>query len=103
MNKHLSENDVEFYQRTDEVLHYLWDPIGVAGIPQARDEYDAYFPHVFSMLKQGLDRSAISDYLVSIEHDHMGLTISDRSRERTLEIADILIDHKQCIEERVMR
>ena len=103
MDKHLSKNDAELYRLTDEVLHYLWDPIGVAGIPQARDEYDAYFPHVFSMLKQEVDRTAISDYLVSIERDYMGLTISDRSRERTLEIADILIGHKQCIEERIMR
>jgi hypothetical protein len=37
----------ELYRRTDEVLHYIWDPIGVAGVPEARDEYDSYLPHAF--------------------------------------------------------
>ncbi|CDZ67985.1 Hypothetical protein NGAL_HAMBI2605_62680 [Neorhizobium galegae bv. orientalis] len=27
-----------------------WDPIGVSGIPEAQDEYDAYADTVFDML-----------------------------------------------------
>jgi hypothetical protein len=34
----------EFNRRADEVLHYLWDPIGVAGEVMACDEYMGYVP-----------------------------------------------------------
>ena len=46
MNKQLSPEHQELYGRVGEVLHYLWDPIGVSGVPQARDEYDSYVPQV---------------------------------------------------------
>ncbi len=48
----LSDRENELYQRVDEVLHYLWDPIGVSDVPGARDEYHSYVPQVFSLLKQ---------------------------------------------------
>jgi len=44
MGKMLPPKENELRQRTDEVLHYLWDPIGVAGAPGARDEYWSYLP-----------------------------------------------------------
>jgi hypothetical protein len=79
MKKNLSTAEKELAHRTDEVLFYLWDPIGVSGCPQALAEYDAYSPHVFSMLLQGRTCSEIVEYLISIEKDHMGLTSSDQS------------------------
>jgi hypothetical protein len=27
--------EAELYQRLDEIIHYLWDPIGVSGVPEA--------------------------------------------------------------------
>jgi hypothetical protein len=39
--------------RVNEVLHYIWDPIGVRGEPRARDEYDSYAPEVYSLLQSG--------------------------------------------------
>jgi hypothetical protein len=36
--------DKELYRRIDEVVHYLWDPIGVSDVPEARDEYHSYLP-----------------------------------------------------------
>ena len=50
MGQKLPPDQMELYRRVDEVLHYLWDPIGVAGAPEARDEYYSYLPHVFSLL-----------------------------------------------------
>ncbi len=32
----------ELYQRIDEVLYYVWDPIGVSDEPCARAEYSSY-------------------------------------------------------------
>jgi hypothetical protein len=50
MNKQLPPEHQELYGRVGEVLHHFWDLIGVAGFPQARDEYDSYVPQVFSLL-----------------------------------------------------
>ena len=47
MGTKLEPHDEELYRRVDEVLHYIWDPIGVAGAPMARDEYYAYLPQIF--------------------------------------------------------
>lgn len=63
----------ELYQRTSEVLHYVWDPIGVAHEPAARDEYDSYLPIVVSMLRDPCRHTAIAAALLQIERDRMGL------------------------------
>ncbi len=65
MGQKLSLSELELYRRTDEVLHYLWDPIGVAGIPEARDEYHSYLPVVFSLVEKR-DASAICAYLFHV-------------------------------------
>ena len=44
-----SREEIELYKRVDEVLHYLWDPIGVAEEPWARDEYYSYLPKMNRM------------------------------------------------------
>jgi hypothetical protein len=38
------------HHRVDELLHYIWDPIGIAASTGARDEYDSYVPTVVKML-----------------------------------------------------
>lgn len=62
------------HRAIDEVLHYVWDPIGVNSIPQARDEYHEYLPQVFSMLRDGANESAIAAYLTSLTTERMGLS-----------------------------
>ncbi|MBW4483919.1 MAG: hypothetical protein KME14_15360 [Tildeniella torsiva UHER 1998/13D] len=84
----MSPPDKELYRRTGEVLHYLWDPIGVAGIPGARDEYDAYLPQVFSLLKAGAGADKIADYLTEVSTQAIGL---GSNRERDRQIADLLL------------
>ncbi|MBD2231052.1 hypothetical protein [Phormidium tenue] len=90
----MSSLDEELYRRTDEVLHYLWDPVGVAGIPGARDEYDAYIPQVFSLLKAGAGADEIADYLTEVATQSMGL---GHNRERDRQIADLLLEWKAKI------
>lgn len=94
MGRSLSPTDEELYRRTDEVLHYLWDPIGVAGIPGARDEYDAYLPQVFSLLKAGAGADEIADYLTEISTQSMGL---GSNRERDRHTAALLLEWKATI------
>jgi hypothetical protein len=59
-----------------------WDPIGVAGIPEAADEYDSYAFQVFTSLHSGATAESINEYLRLLETEHMGLSaISGRSEE----------------------
>lgn len=64
---------MELSQVVDEVLHYVWDPIGgVSRAPEARDEYTAYALQVLKMLQEGADVGTLADYL--------GLVISESPR-----------------------
>jgi hypothetical protein len=89
----LSNKDNELLARIDEVLHYLWDPIGVSDVPEARDEYTSYAGVVFGMLKQGAGTDEISRYLREIRVVNMGVgQTGDRGNED--EIAEIAINWK---------
>ena len=89
MGRQLTPFEKELYQRADEVLHYVWDPIGVSGVPQARDEYDSYLAQVFGMLAESKGKDAISGYLVKVEEERMGLT---PSTEQATRVAEVLLD-----------
>ncbi|MFL9946940.1 hypothetical protein PQR68_13240 [Paraburkholderia agricolaris] len=78
----------------DEVLYYLWDPIGVATSPAARDEYQMYLPTVLTMLQDGLDASPIAVYLDGVVTDRMGL---DGNSEHSKRVAELLLDWKAAI------
>jgi hypothetical protein len=94
----MDQKDKELYRRVDEVLHYLWDPIGVAGEPYARDEYDSYVPKVFGMIKAEEESSTISNYLAHITKDYMGLSSDIKNCEK---VVKILKTYKKMIEERL--
>ncbi len=51
MGRKWTKIELELYRRVDEVLYYVWAPIGVAHSPAARDEYQGYLPKVFAMLQ----------------------------------------------------
>ena len=97
MGRKLNPFEKELYQRTDEVVHYVWDPIGVAGIPQARDEYDSYLPQIFTMLLELKDEGKIAAYLTEIEEVHMGLALDPKKASH---VASILIDWHQNLQEK---
>ena len=97
MGRKLTPFERELYQRTDEVMHYVWDPIGVAGEPMARDEYDSYLPLVFAMLLESNGEQAISAYLIKIERECMGLTPSKVNADR---VASILFDWYETLREK---
>jgi hypothetical protein len=88
MGKKLSPEQNELYNRTDEVLHYIWDPIGVSDSPYARDEYWGYLPQVFGKLLQNEPSEKIVEYLLVIETEKMGLTKNKETAERVVEILE---------------
>jgi len=94
MKEILSLKEKELYRRTDEILHYLWDPIGVSDAPQARDEYYSYLPRVFARLIENSKDHEIAAYLTKVEEGSMGMT---PNREKALNIAQMLIEAKEWI------
>ena len=96
MEKKLTPKDKELYKRTDEVLHYIWDPIGVAGCPNARDEYFGYLANIFEMLMQKETTESIVNYLLSLEKENMGLS---PNKENAAYVVEILQEYKEKIDE----
>ena len=81
MGRKLSPDQVALYRGCDEVLHFIWDPIGVAGEPYARDEYESYLPGIFRMLVEGAAREELIHALLEIEAGSMGLHEGRRRAE----------------------
>jgi hypothetical protein len=82
---------------TDEVLHYLWDPIGAAGEPMARDEYHTYVSDVVELLEREADEARIAAYLGVVRTERMGLRPLP---DKDLEVARTLLDWKDTIDAR---
>jgi hypothetical protein len=67
-----------------------WDPIGLASpdgtYPEgAKDEYDSYLLESVHMLTNGASSRVVTQYLIDIATDHMGLGVADRqAAEKTV-------------------
>jgi hypothetical protein len=94
MGSKLPPLDEELYRRTDEVLHYIWDPIGVSTAPEARDEYYSYLPQVFKLLKSEAGAESIAAYLTEVATQRMGL---GENHKRDLEIAELLLHWQHIV------
>lgn len=73
MGNRLSPRDHKLLAAIGEIMHYVWDPIGIAGTPQARDEYESYVGPVFSLLEAGASEPEIAAHLARVAEADMGL------------------------------
>jgi hypothetical protein len=100
MGQKLNPVENEIYKRVDEVLYYLWDPIGVSPDPEARDEYYSYIPEIFSLLMDSEDRPGdkkkILDKLLTIQQIRIGINNED-SQKKVEKIVEILFRHKKWV------
>jgi hypothetical protein len=92
MSQELSPSETALYRAVDEVLHYVWDPIGVSAIPEARDEYNTYVPQVFGLVRDGMTSEGIAIFLSRIVVERMGLRDNP---SHSLEVANILVNWKE--------
>lgn len=97
MGQKFSPPDLALYRAVDEVLHYIWDPIGVSGVPEARDEYQSYLPQVFKLVREKQNEEAIASYLNMIATERMGLSAL---KEHDLDVAQLLLNWQSVIYER---
>jgi len=56
-----------------QVLLHYWDPIGIADVPEAADEYDSYIAGVHGLLASGADEQRLAAHLAAIQTEAMGL------------------------------
>jgi hypothetical protein len=68
-----------------EILLADWDPIGVNGIPEARDEYDGYLGAVANRLRDGANAREVAEYLADVQSDRMGLPATPEQLDRVAE------------------
>jgi hypothetical protein len=76
----LSEWHMWFKRRGGRQLRTLlmdkWDPIGVDGVPEAIDEYDAYVARIADSLRRGAEVGQVAAMLSGIRIDGMSLAPS---------------------------
>ena len=73
-----------------QLRHLLmeWDPIGVAGVPEAADEYDCMISPLMHQLHDGDKERVIRRWIVREVEDHFGMR-SDPRREAQI-AADVI-------------
>jgi hypothetical protein len=86
----------ELQRRVDEVLFYVWDPIGVSNEPYARGEYESYVPKILQLVEENDDIQPISTYLANIISTNMSLSPDKKQCDYT---AEILLKHKMAVKE----
>jgi hypothetical protein len=82
-------------KRVDEVLFYVWDPIGVSPEPCARGEYESYVPAVLQLLEESDTTSQLSKNLAELSAQ-MALSSNEDICNET---AELLLAHKEAIKE----
>jgi hypothetical protein len=77
-----------YHHAIREILLRDWDPIGIAHIPEAQDEYDSYIPGIYGRLIRRISEQELFDHLWQIETEHMGLF---GNRGKTQQITETLL------------
>ena len=78
--------------RVRDFLMREWDPIGVAGVPEAAHEYDRYGARAYVMLMdERADTARIPAYLLEIATKNMALPHAARLAERCNRAASALV------------
>ena len=81
-------------RRVDEILYYIWDPIGVAAEPSTRDEYERYVAGLISLLETNADSKQFAAYLDDIAKNQIGLQTNDK---HSLGVARLMLAWKSWL------
>ena len=90
----MDAQDQQLLRIVSEVLHYIWDPIQVPGVPQARDEYEGYVGPTYSLLRSGASEAEMSEHLHRIADERMGLPAR---RQKADDAASVLVDWRDFL------
>lgn len=96
----MSNYTEELRRRVDEILYYIWDPIGVAAEPSTRDEYERYVAGLISLLETNADSKQIAAYLDDIAKNCLGLQTNEK---HSLGVARLVLAWKSWLIRRCPR
>lgn len=89
-------DDKELRRRVDEVLFYVWDPIGVSDEPCARGEYWDYVSGILAAVEKFDEPEPIGELLAAIVTEQIGIS---PNRTHCKEVASLLLRHKHAIQD----
>jgi hypothetical protein len=72
----------EIHRQIESVLLRDWDPIGVADVPEAQDEYRSYVRPAYDIAMKTRSPKAIADFLAVTERKTMGLSFASKQSLR---------------------
>jgi catechol 2,3-dioxygenase-like lactoylglutathione lyase family enzyme len=75
----------DYHEAIHRILLKEWDPIGVADVPEAQDEYDQYINQVYGMLIRHEPKHKLRDFLWWAVTKNMGLIGNRRHTEQIVE------------------
>ena len=75
-----------------QVLMQAWDPIGVADVAEAADEYDSYAGRVYRLLAGGASESEVARFLRRVEVEEMGVPHVPEGRRLSAAAALVRLD-----------
>jgi len=84
----------QLHRLCNEVLFYVWDPIGVCTDAAARDEYDSYAKRVFRHLQDDQNAEKIADYLSHVRTVSMGMSPAP-GKDR--DVAELLVAWRESV------
>jgi hypothetical protein len=82
MNKQTEKMQSELEQRVSEVLFYVWDPIGVNGMPACRSEYDDYVPIITVYLMHDIAETGLDALMLFVMETWIGVRLNKRAQRR---------------------
>ena len=88
MSKRQRQKELELFKQCDEILYYVWDPIGCDGNPAARDEYSSYVKRTVELLLAEKSEEELANHLLQLQMQHMGMKPDP---ERAEKAADLLV------------
>ena len=93
-----SDEELNLYLATDEVLFNVWDALCLSIDQDFREEYLPFLPHTFDLLLSTEDGSDLWEYLVFIEENKFGTIKDDNlARRRATRVVETLLDYKKMI------
>lgn len=98
MSSLISKKEKDLYTRIDEVIHYIWDPIGIAYEPGARDEYHSYLPTIYKLVTTNSSNVTIAEYLDKIQSENMGLP---PGLTQNIKVSNILLEWAKFLDFKV--
>lgn len=88
----------ELERRVDEVLFYIWDPLGFKYEPFARNEYRSYVSEVLDYLENERSAEELAELLSNIVNTRMGIEFNSKI---ALTVGAMLVRHKSAIESNI--